>query len=50
VTVEMMDKYTEDIAVDGSRFQKEIGFVPQYDLKAGWKEAIFEMYSENSLK
>jgi len=44
VTLEMMDKYTEDIAVDGSRFQKIIGFVPQYDLKAGWKETILEMH------
>lgn len=44
VTAEMIDKYTEDIAVDGSLFQKEIGFVPQYDLKTGWKEAILEMH------
>ncbi len=43
VTAEMMDKYTEDIAVDSSRFQKDIGFVPQYDLKTGWKETILEM-------
>lgn len=43
VTAEMMDKYTEDIAVDSSRFQKDIGFVPHYDLKSGWKEAILEM-------
>lgn len=50
VTREMVDKYTEDIAVDGSLFQKEIGFVPQYDLKAGWKETICEMYGEHSFK
>jgi len=43
VTAEMMDKYTEDIAVDSSRFQKEIGFVPHYDLKTGWKDTILEM-------
>ena len=43
VMVEMMDKYTEDIAVAGSLFQKKIGFMPQYDLKAGWKETILEM-------
>jgi len=46
VTAEMIDKYTEDIAVDGSLFQKKIGFVPQYDLKAGWKETICEMYGK----
>ncbi|MHB8138197.1 MAG: NAD-dependent epimerase/dehydratase family protein [Smithellaceae bacterium] len=50
VTREMIDKYTEDIAVDGSLFQKEIGFVPQYDLKTGWKETICEMYEDNSFK
>jgi UDP-glucose 4-epimerase len=39
----MIDKYTEDIAVDGSLIQKELGFVPHYDLKTGWEEAIREM-------
>ena len=39
----MLDKYTEDIAVDGSLIQKELGFVPQYDLKTGWDETIKEM-------
>jgi len=39
----MIDKYTEDIAVDGSLIQKELGFVPQYDLKTGWEETIKEM-------
>ena len=43
VTREMIDKYTEDIAVDGSLIQKELGFVPQYDLKTGWEETIREM-------
>ena len=38
-----IDKYTEDIAVDGSIFHKELGFVPQYDLKTGWEETIREM-------
>ena len=43
ITLEMIDKYTEDIAVDGSLIQKELGFVPQYDLKTGWEETIGEM-------
>ena len=43
VTREMIDKYTEDIAVDGSLIQKELGFKPQYDLKAGWEETIREI-------
>ena len=43
VTRAIIDKYTEDIAADGSFIQKELGFVPQYDLKAGWEETIREM-------
>ncbi|MEI6610734.1 MAG: UDP-glucose 4-epimerase, partial [Deltaproteobacteria bacterium] len=43
VTRETIDKYTEDIAVDGSLIQQELGFTPQYNLKAGWEEAIREM-------
>ena len=38
-----IDKYTEDIAVDGSLIQKELGFVLQYDLKTGWEETVEEM-------
>ena len=43
VTPEMVDKYTEDIAVSGGLIQKELGFVPHYDLQAGWRETIGEM-------
>ncbi len=43
ITRAIIDKYTEDIAVDGSLIQKELGFVPQYDLKTGWEETIREM-------
>ena len=43
ITRAIIDKYTEDIAVDGSFIQKEPGFVPQYDLKTGWEETIREM-------
>ncbi len=43
ITREMINKYTEDIAVDGSLIQKELGFMPQYDLKTGWEETISEM-------
>ncbi len=39
----MIDKYTEDIAVDGSLIQRELGFVPQYDLRGGWEETIREI-------
>ena len=47
----MIDKYTEDIAVDGSLIQKELGFIPQYDLNAGWEETVKERNAEkNSFK
>jgi hypothetical protein len=45
----MIDKYTEDIAVDGSLIQKELGFVPQYDLKIRWEETIQEMRRSGDL-
>ena len=43
VRLEMINKYTEDIAVDGSLIQKELGFMPQYALSAGWSETVQEM-------
>jgi UDP-glucose 4-epimerase len=44
-----LDKYTEDMAVDGHRIQDEIGFRPKYDLFSGWKEAIGEMRARGEL-
>ncbi len=49
ITRETIDKYTEDIAVDGSLIQKELGFVPQYDLKTGWEETVREMREKQEL-
>jgi UDP-glucose 4-epimerase len=40
---EMIDKYTEDIAVSSQRIQTELGFKPQYDLRSGWQETVQEM-------
>ena len=48
VTKAIIDKYTEDIAVDGRLIQKELGFVPRYDLKTGWEETIREMQGKTS--
>jgi nucleoside-diphosphate-sugar epimerase len=45
----MIDKYTEDIAVDGSLIQKELGFVPRYDLRSGWHETVQEMRKKGLL-
>ena len=39
----MIEKYTEDNAIDGSLIQQELGFIPQCDLKTGWEETIRKM-------
>ena len=44
-----IDKYTEDLAVDGQMIQDEIGFRPKYDLLSGWKETIEEMRARGDL-
>ena len=49
VTREMINKYTEAFAVDGSLVKKELGFMPQYDLKTGWEETIEEMRARGDL-
>ncbi len=43
VTRSAIDKFTEDVAVDGSRFQRELGFRPAYDLERGWRETVAAM-------
>jgi len=35
--------------VDGKRLQHELGFVPQYDLSAGWRETVREMQAVGDL-
>lgn len=44
-----LDKYCEDIAVDGSLIMKELGFRPEYDILKGWKETIQEMREKGYL-
>jgi UDP-glucose 4-epimerase len=44
-----LEKYMEDIAVDGLRLQKETDFRPRYNLLNGWKEAIAEMRERGEL-
>jgi nucleoside-diphosphate-sugar epimerase len=36
----LLEKYLEDIAVNGSRIQNETSFKPIYDLERGWRETI----------
>jgi UDP-glucose 4-epimerase len=45
-----IDKYTEDVAVVSRRIQKELGFVPQYDLLSGWRETVREMLQTGELE
>jgi UDP-glucose 4-epimerase len=44
-----IDKYMEDVAVDSRRIKKDLGFVPRYDLLAGWKETVEEMICSREL-
>jgi hypothetical protein len=39
----------EDVAVDGQRFCRQIGFSPQYDLTAGWRETVAKMRQAGDL-
>ncbi|MEM2129720.1 MAG: NAD-dependent epimerase/dehydratase family protein [Candidatus Bathyarchaeia archaeon] len=44
-----IDKYIEDMAVDGQRIQTELGFRPAYDLYTGWADAIQQMRRQGIL-
>jgi nucleoside-diphosphate-sugar epimerase len=44
-----VDKYTEDVAVDGRRFCARLGFIPRYDLASGWRETVAEMRQAGEL-
>lgn len=50
VTRGTIDKYNEDIAVDSNRIQRELGFVPRYDLSSGWKETLYKMRLKGVLR
>src|SRR6185436_12537697 len=38
-----LKRYVENVAVDGSAIQRELGFVPEYGLEQGWQRVIEEM-------
>lgn len=40
VTRTVLEKYTEDIAVDGSLIQRSLGFAPTVGLDLGWSETM----------
>lgn len=45
----MLDKYLEEVAVDGSLIQAELGFRPRYGLTEGWRATIDAMRREGTL-
>jgi nucleoside-diphosphate-sugar epimerase len=45
----MLDKYLEDVAVEATRIQKEIGFRPRFTLERGWAAAIRQMRNGDGL-
>jgi UDP-glucose 4-epimerase len=45
----MLDKYLEDVAVDGRKIMRELDFRPAYDLQSGWKDAVVGMRSAGTL-
>ena len=42
-----VDKFTEDLAVSGEKFQRELGFRAEVDLAAGWRNALFGWEGKN---
>lgn len=45
----VLEKYTEDMAVDGSRIQRELGFAPAYDLLEAWRETVAVLRARGEL-
>lgn len=44
-----IDKYVEDVAISGDRIRTRMGFVPRFDLAAGWKDAVREMREDGDV-
>jgi nucleoside-diphosphate-sugar epimerase len=42
----MVDKYGEDVAIDGGRIQRELGFTPHVDLREGWRRTVQHLRAE----
>lgn len=38
-----IDKLIEDIAVSGDKIKRQLGFEPQFNLRAGWRQTIEQM-------
>jgi len=44
-----IDKYTENVRVNGRRIQNQLGFVPQVDLATGWLKTVKAMKCTDEL-
>jgi UDP-glucose 4-epimerase len=40
MTGDALDKYLEDVAIDATRIQRVLGFVPAIDLDTGWRDTM----------
>lgn len=49
VTRAIIDKYLEDVAVDGTKLRTRLGFEPAYDLQHGWRETVELMRAAGEL-
>ena len=43
ITRTLLEKYTEDIAVDATLIQRALGFTPSVDLESGWRETMLAL-------
>ncbi len=43
VSSTMLQRYLENVAVDGSKIMQELNFMPAYNLSFGWQDTIAEM-------
>lgn len=44
-----IDKYVEEVMVSGEKINRELGFIPKYDLQTGWRECVSEMRKTGEL-
>ena len=44
-----LQRYVENVAVDGSAIQRELNFVPEYTLLPGWQRVVNEMKTRGEL-
>ena len=50
ITPLTIEKYLEDVAVSGRRLQRELGFVPRFDLKSGWDDTVAKLKSAGAFR